>query len=107
IDAELTHKQLPRTDEIPFDAEHRFMATLHHSHEDGAVIYVKGAPERIIAMCDRSAESESGAPDKERLSAAIEALGAEGQRVLAFAKKPMPAGTQNLNFDDVEHGLTL
>src|SRR5690606_98936 len=29
------------------------------------------------------------------------------QRVLAFAKKPMPAGTQNLNFDDVEHGLTL
>jgi magnesium-transporting ATPase (P-type) len=62
IDAELLRKQLPRSDEIPFDAEHRFMATLHHSHEDGAVIYVKGAPERIIAMCDRSAESESGAP---------------------------------------------
>jgi len=107
FDAELIRRQLPRTDEIPFDAEHRFMATLHHSHEYGAVIYVKGAPERIIAMCDRSGGSESGAPDKKRLSAAIEALGAEGQRVLAFAKKPMPAGTQNLNFDDVEHGLTL
>jgi magnesium-transporting ATPase (P-type) len=41
------------------------------------------------------------------LSAAIEALASGGQRVLAFAKKPMPAGAQNLNFDDVEHGLTL
>ncbi|HSK29208.1 MAG TPA: HAD-IC family P-type ATPase, partial [Candidatus Limnocylindria bacterium] len=107
FDPKNLRKQFPRTDEIPFDAEHRFMATLHHSHENGAVAYVKGAPERIIAMCERSGESEFGAPDKERLSAAIEALGAEGQRVLAFAKKPMPAGTQNLNFDDVEHGLTL
>src|SRR3546814_4171387 len=26
-------KRLPRTDAIPFDAQHRFMATLHHSHE--------------------------------------------------------------------------
>ena len=25
-------RELPRTDEIPFDAQHRYMATLHHSH---------------------------------------------------------------------------
>jgi magnesium-transporting ATPase (P-type) len=107
IDAELLRKQFPRTDEIPFDAEHRFMATLHHSHEHGAVAYVKGAPERIIAMCDRNGYTESGVFDRESLSVAIEALASEGQRVLAFAKKPMSSGAQNLNFDDVEHGSTL
>ena len=30
-DAALLRKQLPRTDEIPFDTQHQFMATLHHS----------------------------------------------------------------------------
>ena len=50
----LVRKQLPRTDEIPFDTQHQFMATLHHSHEDGtAFAYIKGAPERLLAMCGR------------------------------------------------------
>ena len=43
--------QLPRVDEIPFDAQHRFMATLHHGTEVGGVAFVKGAPERLLAMC--------------------------------------------------------
>jgi magnesium-transporting ATPase (P-type) len=30
LDIEAERKTSPRTDEIPFDAEHRFMATLHH-----------------------------------------------------------------------------
>jgi magnesium-transporting ATPase (P-type) len=42
-DAALLRKQLPRTDEIPFDTQHQFMATLHHSHEDGtSFAYIKG-----------------------------------------------------------------
>ena len=36
----------PRTDEIPFDTQHQFMATLHHSHDGGAFAYIKGAPEQ-------------------------------------------------------------
>ena len=42
-----------RTDVIPFDAKHRFMATLNHDHENHAFVSVKGAPEQIFAMCDR------------------------------------------------------
>jgi magnesium-transporting ATPase (P-type) len=51
-DPSLLPKSLPRTDEIPFDAQHRFMATLHHGHEGNGFIFLKGAPERAIAMCD-------------------------------------------------------
>ncbi|MGV1015711.1 MAG: cation-translocating P-type ATPase, partial [Methyloceanibacter sp.] len=39
-DASLLAKQLPRTDEIPFDTQHQFMATLHHSHDGKAFAYI-------------------------------------------------------------------
>ena len=45
-DVEATRRRFPRTDEIPFDSRHRYMATLHHGHESGAVVYVKGALNR-------------------------------------------------------------
>jgi len=46
-------QQFPRRDEVPFDAAHRFMATLHHGVAEGAVVYVKGAPEQLVLLCDR------------------------------------------------------
>ncbi|PWB66017.1 MAG: carbonate dehydratase [Bradyrhizobiaceae bacterium] len=107
-DAELTRKQFPRTDEIPFDSRHRFMATLHHGHQDGTVAYVKGAPERILAMCTaQQAKAGPEAIDPAGWGAMVEELGTKGQRVLALAKRDMPRGTQDLAFADVEQGLTL
>ncbi|MEQ9071601.1 MAG: hypothetical protein RLO18_33000, partial [Gimesia chilikensis] len=41
-----------RTDAIPFDARHRFMATLNHNPEQHAFVFVKGAPEQILTMCE-------------------------------------------------------
>jgi magnesium-transporting ATPase (P-type) len=35
----------PRIDEIPFESEHRFMATLHHDHAGHAFVFLKGAPD--------------------------------------------------------------
>lgn len=43
-------EQFTLKDVIPFDAEHRFMATLHHQ-EQSAFIYLKGAPEVIFNFC--------------------------------------------------------
>lgn len=43
--------QLPRLAEIPFDAGHKFMATFHR-HEDGITLFVKGAPEVLLELCD-------------------------------------------------------
>src|SRR5690606_3630134 len=51
-------QKMPRTDVIPFDAAYAFMATLHR-HENGkGVIYVKGAPEKLLAMCDMELGSD-------------------------------------------------
>jgi magnesium-transporting ATPase (P-type) len=107
-DVPLTRKQYPRTDEIPFDARHRFMATLHHGHDGGAVLFLKGAPENVIAMCASALGPQGMEPiTHERWHREIEALASRGQRVLALAMKAMPAGSRDLTFRDVENGLVL
>jgi len=99
----------PQTDAIPFDAQHRFMATLHHDQHNTAAIHVKGAPERILAMCaDQQAEGDKAGPlDAEYWQRAASKIAAQGQRVLAIATRRGPEGGRKLTFDDVEGGLTL
>ncbi len=46
--------------QYPFDASHRYMAVLHHNHERRALIHVKGAPERLIAMCANQRTADGG-----------------------------------------------
>lgn len=101
-------KHLPRTDIIPFEAEHRFMATLHHDHSGLAVIFVKGAPERLLAMCAaQQAAGETVRLDPDYWHRAVEDLAAEGHRVLAVAMRPPHKGHVELRFDDVDHDLTF
>ena len=56
----------PRIDVIPFESEHRFMATLHKAPEGGEILLVKGRPRRsstiAIASRTRPARSRSIAP---------------------------------------------
>lgn len=108
LDARLARRQHPRTDEIPFDPAHRFMATLHHSHDGAYFALLKGAPERILRMCALQRATSGSEPlDREAWERAAEELASRGQRILAFASKPMPGGQQDLNFADVESGATL
>ncbi len=99
----------PRTDAIPFDAKHRFMATLNHDHENHAFISVKGAPEKIFSMCrDQRTVSDSTEPlDNNYWNEKAESIALKGQRVLAFAVKPVPAEHTVLEFSDLESGLVL
>ena len=102
------HRQFPRTDVIPFDAAHRFMAVLCHDHEGNGYIYVKGAPEQLIEMCGREHGTADGRPfDRDAWRNRIEAIAAQGQRVLAVALRRVPADHRNLSFADVEHDLEL
>jgi magnesium-transporting ATPase (P-type) len=108
FDATLERKRLPRDDEIPFDSAHRFMATLHHTHDDGAFILLKGAPENILDMCAAERTRLGDRPiDRDTWHAKANELAARGQRVLALAAKPAPAEHHNLSFADVEHDVVL
>ena len=108
LDPAFESKSFPRTDVIPFDAEHRFMATLHHGHTGQAFIYLKGAPERIIEMCAQQ-QGINGDEPIERCywRDCIERMASQGKRVLAVAYKPTSIQHRELRFSDVEDGLTL
>lgn len=98
-----------RTDMIPFDARHRFMATLHHDHMKQGMIFVKGAPEQILKMCKKQQiyENEIEPLNENYWLNQVEKIGARGQRVLAFAIKKTKAEHSDLQFEDVQGGLTL
>ena len=77
----------PRIDIIPFESEHKFMATLHSAAGGQQVLLVKGAPEVILEHCDRQQASD-GQPrplDREYFLKQADKLAAQGERVLAFA----------------------
>lgn len=97
-----------RRDVIPFESEHRFMATLH-PHGASAVVLVKGAPERVLAMCAHQAtgDGKSEPLASETWRAAVESQARAGRRVLAMAARDLPENRHDLQHSDIEHGLTL
>jgi len=98
-----------RTDAIPFDAKHRFMATLNHDHEHHAFVFIKGAPEQILAMCkNQSAGNGNAEPlNQSYWQEKADNIAAFGQRVLALAVKPVKSEHTVLEYSDVENTLTL
>ncbi len=96
----------PRLDEIPFDAQHRFMATLNSDPEGRRYIFVKGAPERILQMSSGQA-GDGSLVDTAYWRAQIDEAAAHGERVLGFAVKRADAAMERLGFDAVETSLTF
>ena len=77
----------PRIDAIPFESEHKFMATLHKSADGKEMLLVKGAPEVILDHCNRqqTANDQTQSLDRELFMEASDRLAAQGERVLALA----------------------
>ncbi|MEP0332910.1 MAG: cation-transporting P-type ATPase [Anderseniella sp.] len=98
-----------RADAIPFDAKHRFMATLSHNPEGATWVAVKGAPEQILSMCQqqRTGTGKAGGLDKAYWDERSREIAAQGQRVLAIAVKSVPAGKAALDVACVQDGLVL
>jgi magnesium-transporting ATPase (P-type) len=103
LDPRQTRESLPRRDVIPFESEHRFMATLNHDHDGRGFIYLKGAPERVLALCGTQRSADGEAPlQADFWHAQMEQAAAQGMRLLALAVRHET--TTTLNFDDIERG---
>jgi Ca2+-transporting ATPase len=95
-------ERLPRLDEVPFESEQRYMATLHQDSE-GNVIYVKGSPERVLGMCQSQLANGNIEPlDAEAVLARVDKMAQEALRVLGVAYKPVPMGKTSLTSEDLE-----
>jgi magnesium-transporting ATPase (P-type) len=77
----------PRIDAIPFESEHKFMATLHRDAAGTKLLLVKGAPEVILEHCDRQ-QTKGGQHlpiDRDHFMGESDRLASQGERVLALA----------------------
>ena len=95
-----------RHDEIPFDAAHRYMAVLAKGPDGKNLALVKGAPERVLAMCANQAGPAGPAPlDIAFWDQAAHQIASQGQRVLALASRTLSA--DHLDTADLQGHLTL
>ena len=95
MDRQAEQASSPRIDSIPFESEHKFMATLHKSADGKEFLLVKGAPEVILEHCDRqqTASGQSAPLDRAHFGQASDKLAGQGERVLALAWLENPAVT--------------
>ncbi|RJR32194.1 HAD family hydrolase [Candidatus Parcubacteria bacterium] len=101
LDLDSLKKQFVRIDEIPFDGNKKFMASLFRSNHK-MQIFIKGAPEKILSF----SEYVSVSGKKQKLSSAgknkikddFEQLTKKGLRVIAF-------GYKNTDKDKIEEPL--
>jgi magnesium-transporting ATPase (P-type) len=105
---ETAREAMPRLDEIPFESERQFMATLHSAKEGGKhVIYIKGAVEKILDFCADAMDPQGGKTslNKDDLFARVDSMAHGGLRVLALACKE--TDKKKLDVEDCLSGLTF
>jgi P-type Ca2+ transporter type 2C len=87
-------QRLPRLAEVPFDSAHKFMATIHRE-DDRVHVFVKGAPDVLLARCDRWRAGGDDRPldtdMRDRIDTAYTALAEGGLRGLLIASRTVPA----------------
>lgn len=86
---------------IPFESDRGYMASLHRSG-DRNIIFVKGAPERLLDLCS-ACRFEAW----EEVPQVADHFARQGLRVLGMAYKEVPAEQTEITLKDLQHDLTF
>ncbi len=110
LNPEELDKLEPRIDEIPFDSERKYMVTLNKLEKGKNIVYIKGAPEKILAMASKieiNGQLESLTKEKTKILAKnYDKLTSKGLRVLAVGyKKTKDENLDNFKGDIIFMGL--
>ncbi len=104
-------KSYPRLDEIPFQSEKQYMATLHHREGGGRVVYVKGAPEKLLGLSKELLTAKGIVPleqaDLEHITHANISMANEAMRVIATAYVELPSEAEDLKDEDIRGKLVF
>ncbi len=80
IDYRTLKENVNVVDELPFNTERKFMATVIKTNDNRSILYVKGAPEIVYGMCNSSADVS-----KEEIDAQLLSYQSQAMRTLGFA----------------------
>jgi P-type Ca2+ transporter type 2C len=98
----------PRLDEIPFESERQYMATLH-SDNGKSVVYVKGSVERLTGFSKYYVKDGQTVPlqpsDTQKIIAAANEMAKDALRVIALAYRELPLESGKLSEKTLSEGL--
>lgn len=93
-----------RVEEMPFDSQRKMMSVLGKEH-DSQYVFVKGAPEIVLAKCSQIAtgngEYQLSDGDRERVIAVNKDLNSQALRTIALAYKHAAADTTEYDEDNL------
>ena len=88
-----------RIDSIPFESEHKYMATLNET-DDGRIIYLKGAPESVLDRCDRQlTDAGPRSIDVDFWKNQMDEIAGRGERIIACALREEAEETEAIEHD--------
>jgi len=106
--------EYPRIKELPFDSDRKRMSTIHRSPEESFIVFVKGAPDKVITQCkyymENGKQKEFDDSAREKVFEQNKKLAASALRVLALAYRKLNDGEENglnqkLKNEDIENDL--
>jgi len=105
--AAVSHQAGDRISTIPFDSEYKYMATLA-THGDKNVIYIKGAPDRLLDMSGKQL-TENGETNFEReyWDEKISYLAGKGLRIIGAAYKIVDKNVTTIGHDDIQDDIVF
>ncbi len=110
MNKEKLEKAFPRLDEIPFQSEKQYMATLH-PRDGGRVVYVKGSVEKILALSKFKLNGEQVVPitekDVDTIMQANDAMAKQALRVIATAYAELPSELEDLKDEHIRGNLVF
>lgn len=116
LDLEAETRQAPRLRELPFESRRKRMSTIHQipnpkSQIPSRVVYVKGAPKEVLALCTHirldSQEHLLSEDLRAQIVAANDDYARTGLRVLAVVMRPLPDSLTEYTPETVERDLTF
>ncbi len=109
---EAVQARYPRKHELPFDARRKRMSTIHRVQStENEVAFVKGAPREVLQLCDsiwlNGEKHPLDADTRSEIMAANDDYARSALRVLALARRELPARSGAYTHEGVERGLTF
>ena len=109
LQSDASSRALRRSHQYNFDPQRKLMSTLD-SGEGHDWLNTKGAPESVLPQCTSvlladGVERSMDSAQREHVTGQMESFASQGLRVLALARRSLPAGGQPLAREDAEREL--
>ncbi len=108
MDKSAQESQWPHLDTLPFDSDHKYMATLHDGPDNDRKVFIKGAPEALLDRCSTQQSADGPTDlDREYWDKILDQVAANGERLLALAVADGKPGEDSIHAGDLGSGLVL